>query len=323
MQYFGGMGERERTIVPRIDDDSDMFGMQFNQTLYYKDRVLEGSLEYGVSGFAGQTNRIRGTEQNTRYLAEGAWKPSLTPEEFYAGYARRIFGEAAQQEMQAAFRILEQNEEYLGWTGKGNFGCCGVIPEVAMANRIYRQPNPFDGPTDWEPFVQQSQQRIEYFTRGAELLRKALRHLDAASPKVSDGAREELNYLRSKTESYALLLDTLVKARKGYLGLEEAFRLYRANAERADLVRRLDASLAMFVEARETGRLTTETFALVIDHPSDLGVLYRANLFLVTGLELVEQTIRNIVNYHHGRDYTQLVAWDKIYREFPQFSSRR
>ena len=38
-----------------------------------------------------------------------------------------------------------------------------------------------------------------------------------------------------------------------------------------------------------------------------MGVLYRANLFLVTGLELVEQTMQNIVNYHHGREYTKLV----------------
>jgi len=71
MQYFGGMGERERTVIPRIDDDSDMFGMQFNQMLYYKDRVLEGSLEHGVAGFAGQTNRIRGTEQIPGTLRKG------------------------------------------------------------------------------------------------------------------------------------------------------------------------------------------------------------------------------------------------------------
>jgi hypothetical protein len=284
---------------------------------------LEGSLEHGVAGFAGQTNRIRGTEQNTRYLAEGAWKPSLTPEEFYAGYARSIFGEEAQPEMRAAFKVLEENEEYLGWTGKGNFGCCGVIPEVATAYHLYKQANPFDGPTDWEPFLKQSRERIEYFTRGAELLRKALGHLEAASPKVSPGAREELNYIRNKTESYALLLDTLVEARRGYVAFEEAFRLYKANAERSELVRRLDVSMALFTEARKMGRRTTEIFARVVDHPSDLRVLYRANLFLVMGLELVEQTMQNIVNYHHGREYTRSVAWDKIYRDFPQFSPSR
>ena len=63
-----------------------------------------------------------------------------------------------------------------------------------------------------------------------------------------------------------------------------------------------------------------QKFAEVIDHPSDLGVLYRANLFLVTGLELAEQTMRNIDNYHHGREYTSRVPWNKIYYDFPVFS---
>jgi hypothetical protein len=67
-------------------------------------------------------------------------------------------------------------------------------------------------------------------------------------------------------------------------------------------------------------RKATEKFAEVVDHPSDLGVLYRANLFLVTGMELVEQTMKNIDDFHHGRHYVKLVAWDKIYPEFPQFS---
>jgi len=199
-----------------------------------------------------------------------------------------------------------------------------VIPEVATAYRLYKQPNPFDGPEGWEGSVKQRQQRVEYFTRGGELLRKALGHLEAASPKVATGAREELNYLRNKTESYAGLLDTLVKAQQGYLAFEETFRLYKAkNIERADLVRRLGTVMERLAEARRLGRRTTETFALVADHPSDLGVLYRANLFLVTGLELVEETMRNIVNYHHGREYTRPVAWDKIYREFPRFSPER
>ncbi len=324
MQHFAGMGERERTIMPRIDDDGAMFGMQFNATLYYKDRVLQGSLEYGLAGFVGQTNRVRGTEHNTRYLAEGAWNPHLTPDDFYVGYAGKIFGEATKQDMVAAFKILEENEEYLGWRGQRNFHCCSPIPEVAIAYRLYKQPNPFDGPEGWERFIQQSGAKVEYFTHSLELLRKALRHLEAASPKVAPGAREELNYLRNKTESYALLLETLIESRRGYMAFAEAFRLWKEKSiERAELVGRLDESMAMFTEARKLGRHTTETFALVVDHPSDLGVLYRANLFLVTGLELAEKTMQNIINYHHGREYTMPVPWNKIYWEFPQFSPAR
>jgi hypothetical protein len=319
MGYFGGMGERERTLVPRMDDDSDMFGMQFNLNLYYKDRMLEGSLENGVSGFAGQLNRPRGTEQNYLYLAEGSWNPHLTPKEFYADYALRVFGQAAQKEMIAAFDTLEENEEYLGWTGRDNFGCCGVIPEVAMAYRLYRQPNPFDGPVGWNQFISTSHDQVRYFSHSVELLDRALESLNRASEQAAPHGRQELSYLRNKTESYALLLKTLITARRAYITFDAAFRLRKTPAE-PEFIRKLDESMALFSEARQLGRKTTEKFAEVNDHPSDLGVLYRANLFLVTGLELVEQTMQGIDAYHHGREYTRPVAWSKIYYDFPVFS---
>ena len=322
MQLFGGMGERERTIVPRLDDDSGMFGMQFNVGLYYKDRILQGSAENGVAGFAGQLNRPRGMEQNYRYLAEGAYNPKLTPKEFYDGYARRLFGEAAAAEMAKAFETLEANEEYLGWTQKGNFGCCGPIAEVSMAHRLYQQPNPFDGPKDWSRFINDSRDRVRYFTQAAENLQQALNLMKDAQPKVAPHGQEELRYLMNKTESYRMHLQTMMTARQAYIEFDEAFRLWNARTiDRAELVRRLDASMTLFDQARRMGRQTTEKFAEVIDHPSDMGVLYRANLFLVTGLELVEQTMQNIVNYHHGKEYTQLVPWNKIYYDFPQFST--
>jgi hypothetical protein len=321
MQLFGGMGERERTIVPRLDDDSGMFGMQFNVGLYYKDRVLEGSVENGVAGFAGQLNRPRGMEQNYRYLAEGAYNPKLTPKDFYEGYARRLFGEAAAPDMVKAFETLEANEEYLGWTQKRNFGCCGVIAEVAMAHNLYKQANPFDGPKDWNGFINSCHDLVQYYGRAAENLQRALDVMKAAAPKVAPHGQEELRYLMNKTESYRMHLETLVTVRKAYIALGEAFQMWNSKAiDRAELVRRLDASLAMFSEGRRMGRQTTEKFSEVIDHPSDMGVLYRANLFLVTGLELVEQTMQDIVNYHHGREYTKLVPWNKIYYEFPQFA---
>ncbi len=322
MEDFGGMGARERTLVPRMDDDSDMFGPQFNLNLYYKDRMLEGSLENGVAGFAGQLNRVRGTEQNTRYLAEGAWKPHLTPDAFYEEYARRIFGEKARGEMQAAFHKLEENEEYLGWTGRGNFGCCGVIPEVALAYRLYQQPNPFDGPENFAGFVKTSRERIEQYERSRELLGEALARLDAAAPLVSPRGRGEIEFLRNRTASYRMLLDTLVTARRAYIAFDEAFRL-RSQMPYTEFQRKLDASMALFTEARKKGRATTEKFAGFMDHDSDLGVLYRANLFLVTGMELVEQTMQDLVNFHHGRPYTRAVAWNKIYIDFPKFGRTR
>ena len=319
MEYFGGMGERERTLIPRLDDDSAMFAPQFSVNLYYKDRALEGSLENGVAGFAGQLNRVRGTEQNYRYLAEGAWNPHLKPDEFYREYARRIYGEAAQAEMREAFRLLEQNEEYLGWTGKGNFGCCGVPGEVSLARGLYKQPNPFDGPADWKRFVSGSRELVPFYEKSIENLKTVLSHLDKAAATVAPQGSQELRFLRNKTESYILLFTTWIAVRRAYVEFDEAFRL-RKQLNRAEFVRRLDRSMERFTEARQLGRRTTEKFAEFVDHPSDMGVLYRANLFLVTGLELVEQTMRNIVNFHHGRHYAEPVAWNKIYHDFPQFS---
>jgi hypothetical protein len=320
-QYFGGMGERERTVVPRLDEDNAMFGPQFNVNLYYKDRVLEGSLENGVAGFAGQMNRARGTEQNARYLAEGAWQPHLTPKEFYAGYIRRIYGEEAEQAMLTAYEALEEHEEALGWSGRVNFNCCGVIGEVSMAYGVYRQANPFDGPVKWAGFVKGSRQRIEQFSSSIGILRKALDALVKAGPRVAPQGREEWAYLHNKTEAYILFHQTLITARRAYIAYDEAFRLRKEDY--AEFLKRLDASMVLFSEARRLGRQTMEKFAEIVDHPSDMGVLYRGNLFLITGLEMVEQTMRNIVNFHHGRPYTEPVEWSRIYHDFPQFGPPR
>ena len=57
----------------------------------------------GLAGFASQVNRARGTETNTKFMAEGEWNPHLTPQEFYRNYATRIFGERALPNMLKAF----------------------------------------------------------------------------------------------------------------------------------------------------------------------------------------------------------------------------
>ena len=80
------------------------FAMQFNVGLYEFDRVLTGSVQYHVAGVAPQTGKTRGLEQNARYVADGAWNPRLTADQFYEGYLRRIFGNEALDEMLKAYR---------------------------------------------------------------------------------------------------------------------------------------------------------------------------------------------------------------------------
>ena len=221
--------------------------------------------------------------------------------------------------MISAFEALEDNEEYLGWVGQGNFNCCEVLPEISTAYQYYKQANPYEGPAGWRKFISESHDKIHYYSHSVKLLQTALRFLQTAAEKCFPKGKDELKYLLNKTESYSLHLQTLITARRAYIAYEEAFSKRNA-IPREEFLQKLDGSMDLFTQARESGRRTTEKFAEFVDHPSDLGVLYRANLFLVTGLELVEQTMRNIVNFHHGRTYVEPVAWNKIYVEFPQFS---
>ena len=112
------MGKRERTLEPRVDDDFDMMGMQFNVKQYsVKDRIFTDGLKNGLAGFAGQVNRLRGTETNSSFLTQAAWNPQLSPEEFYRDYSNRVFGPKAAPAMYRALMTLEENQKYVGYNG--------------------------------------------------------------------------------------------------------------------------------------------------------------------------------------------------------------
>jgi len=321
---YGGMGERERTLITRSDDDGSMLGMQFSVNMYYKDRTFEGALENGVAGHTTQVNRARGMEHNEKFMAEGAWKPHLTPDEFYRNYVGRIFGTAAAPEALKAYQTLEENEEYLGWTGRGNFGCCGVPSDISIIQSYSEQGNPYDGPTfaGWAGFLDHARDDSRYFVRSAELLRQALAHFEQADKQVAPGARSELAYLRNKTEAYALHLDTLVQLETAYLEFDAAFRA-RAAGNPADFMKRLDHSLEMFREAHRMSVAQATKFSEIIDDPSDLGVLYRINVYMIDGTDIVLKFMQNIDAFHHGQPYLNPVPLEKIFVLLPRIKHGR
>ena len=324
MGDYGGMGERERTLITRSDDDGSMLGMQFSVNMYYKDRTFEGALENGVAGHTTQVNRARGMEHNEKYMAEGAWKPHLKPDEFYGDYVRRIFGEAAAPEALKAYQILEANEEYLDWTGRGNFPCCGVPREIGIIQSYSEQGNPYDGPTfaGWAGFLDHARDQALYYTHAAGLLRQALGHFEQADKQVAPGARSELAYLRNKTEAYAMHLETMVQLERAYLEFDAAFQA-RAAINPADFMKRLDHSLEMFREAHQMSIAMATKFAEIIDDPSDLGVLYRINVYMIDGTDIVEQFMQNINDFHHGKHYLSPVPLQKIFAPLPRIQSGR
>ncbi len=316
---FGGMGKRERTLEPRVDDDFDMMGMQFNVKQYsVKDRIFTDGLKNGLAGFAGQVNRLRGTETNSSFLTQAAWNPQLSPEEFYRDYSNRVFGPKAAPAMYRALMTLEENQKYVGYNGYSYYytmmNCCTSLPEVSVAHRYFLQPNAFDGPTipEWTSFVRAAPDTIARFEAYIGNLNKALDALRAAQPDVAPQGEYELRYMINRTESYRDYIASLVTLRKAFLAFDKAFQ-DRPQLSHDQFVAALTRALDECAEANRQVQAVTREYAAMMDHPSDLGVLYHLNARAILGFDLIYQTLQNIVNFHAGKPYLQHVPWERLY----------
>ena len=117
MQYYDGIEGRELLVMPRMDDDGCSLHMQLSTMLYDRDEIISGGARYGVAGVVGQSCKERGLECNVRYIAEGAWNPKIQSQSFYEGYLGRLFGPDALDTLLKAYRLLEENDKALGWSG--------------------------------------------------------------------------------------------------------------------------------------------------------------------------------------------------------------
>jgi len=323
MSCFAGMGERERIIQPRVDDDFDMLGMQFSVRQYAeKDRIFTDGINNGLTGVAGQLERARGTEFNSSFLAQAAWEPGLTPEKFYRDSAERIFGKEAADDMFAAFMKLEENQSLLGYYeydgGYGVLLCCSGIREVNAAHQYWRQKNPYAGPLmrSWRKLMAGSADMIVRREASIVKLNEALTHLKAARAKVAPQGSYELGYLINRTEVFRNALIGLNTFRRGMMIFDEAFRL-RPALDEADFVARLQASLGPLRQGHEELKEATRKYSQIVDHVCDLAVLYHLNARVVLGTDLTIQLLQNVVNYHAGRPYLQKVPFEHLFPPRP------
>ena len=248
-------------------------------------------------------------------LAEAGWKPNLTYQEFYKDYSERLFGAAAASDMDDAFLTLEQNQAYIGY---GNYGfstmnCCGYLPEVNAARLYSQQPDPYDGPAtaSWKRFIIDSPDAIVRYEGSIQLLNQALGSLHTALPNVAPRGRYELQYLINRTESYRDYMQSLITIRKAYLDFDAAFQ-QKSNISQDQFVARLNACLHEFELADRQVRTATGEYAKMMDHPSDLGVLYQLNIRAVLGFKLVLQWMRDVVSFQEGKPYLTQVPWEKL-----------
>jgi hypothetical protein len=318
MQIFGGEGDRERTIEPRVDDDFEMMGMQFNVREFTQDKIFSDGLKNGLTGFAGQVDRARGTETNSLFLAEAAWTPNLTPEDFYKDYAQRMFGAKAAPKMYEALMTLEDNQTYLGYNRYPYFDwmlhCCTSLPAVNVAHRYFLQGNAFDGPTlpDWNSLMNAIPDANARFEGSMALLSKALDSMRAAQPDVAPQGEYELRYMINRTQAFHDFIGSLVTMYKAYQSFDHAFRI-RNRVSQDDFVAALNTALEGFHNAGLQAQAATREYTELMDSPSDLGVLYHLNAQVVLGFDLVYQTFRNIVNYHEGKPYLDHIEWERLF----------
>jgi hypothetical protein len=337
MELFGGMGSRERFLVPRLDDDASEFGMQFNVGLYHHDRVLQGSVQHGVAGVVPQTGRFRGMEHNAKFIADGAWHSDLTPDGFYVDYATRVFGPAAMPSVIKAFRTLEEHERSLGWRGLFNFLNYGDTNDIAIMRRFRSQERPFDGPTfeNWtvtnevadaaqaadvdarrkllSPWIQSCENRQSRYAGSIALLEKSAGYLETARPAVLPGSRGELEYLIFKAQTYQGHLKAIRLLLQGYVAYDRAFRS-KLRAAKIDMLEEFDRCESLFRAARDQVRGTTEQMAAspFVKDESEKYILFRYNVRFLMPISEFCKFIRNVVNYHHGQPYWEKVDWDVI-----------
>ncbi len=321
MSYFGGMGQRERTMTPYLDDDCDMLGMQFNVGVYtQKDRIFTDGVKYGLTGVAPWMAQPRGTEANSSFLAEAAWQPQLTMEEFYKEYSVRLFGAKAAPDMYQAFLTLEENQAYLVGGQITTMGCCGALSEVHLAYKYSLQDNPYDGPTiaGWTYFIGHAPHENVMFEGSMRLLDKALRSMSAAKSNVEPPGRPELAYLINRTKAYRDVMRAEVTEREAFLAFDRAFRTRDAVSDE-QFVANLEGSLKLFETACQQARIATTEYAEIIDYPSDLETLYTLNAGTLMGFDLIRQWMQKIVHFNQGKPYMEHVPFEHIYPIKPQW----
>lgn len=284
MEHFDGMPGRETFLVPRLDDDMNEFAMQFNVALYEFDRVLTGSVQYQVSGIAPQTGKLRGLEQNARFIAEGTWNPSLTTDQFYESYLRSIFGNEALDEMLPAYHIFQENEKALEWWGLWNF--CNYAPPVwtGIVKDFRADPLKREGVV-WLD-------KRDGFVTAIVRLQDALGHLKQAEGKVLPGAKHELEYVIFKTESYILHLQTIMAIQEGGVAYNRVVK-EKTEGNTEEALKWCDPCQASFLKARGLARKTAELLAANVEDPDEKYILFRYNVYVLAPIEaLCEEAAR-------------------------------
>jgi hypothetical protein len=185
---------------------------------------------------------------------------------------------------------------------------------VNAVHKYFQQKNPFAGPNvrAWQHLIAQSPAFIAKREGSIRLLNEALELLRSAAPKVAAPSRHELDYLINRTESYRDLFAALNIYRRGMVNFDSAFR-HKEQLGEESFAAELESSLVTMRQGFDQLKSATGKFSEIVDHVSDLAVLYELNSRLILGTELSLQFLQNIVNYHTGKPFLTEVPFERLY----------
>ena len=314
LYIFQQIKGRECAIMPRAADDGSLLGLQFPMWQYHADGFLASQAENGTNGLITQISQVRGNEHTIKYLADGMWNPEMTPERFYQDYSEKVFGEEAAPLMAEAFKILEENDEYLGGRGQGNMNW-NMLPGqigVLQSFKDFKQPfhkAPFD-----KKFINYYRGVADQFKQAVDNLTQGIKRFKKASSLATDSGRRELAYMTKRTKSYRSHLLTLI----------EITDLYEHYLNVFDLLGDLDTFRKAFTdlveEAKKIEKRAEETAGYLTDnveHVTDLGMLWVISHTMGVGSRCLRQYLENILAFYQGREYWNKVDWDIMFGNSP------
>jgi hypothetical protein len=183
-----------------------------------------------------------------------------------------------------------------------------------------KQSYPFEGPDlpNWSvkestasPYIGYCAYRSDRMRQGIQNLERAVTLLEQSRSSVPSGAKEELEYLVFKTDTYILHLQMTKAMLDSFVAYDKAFRAKR-QGNKQQLLDNLESSEFMFTQARKLAQETAEQIAKRTTDPTELYILFRYNVRVILPLGEFGKFLKNVVNFHHGQPYWEKVNWDVI-----------
>jgi hypothetical protein len=285
MHFYDGIEDRELIVMPRIDHDGCELQMQLNLIQYEEDEIISGAAKYGLSGIVGQLNKERGLEINTRYVAEGAWDPTITVQDFYKSYLSRVFGSKTAESLSEAYLLLDRE---LGWASE--FTIINNRINKGIHHKIFKGYRYFH----LFPLAQKSRQPLkdaEKIQSNSLLLKKkaekgyrALKMIRPMLEEVPPGSREELQYVIYKVENFNTYMEVVALLAKAKATILHAYAVQKEGDIDA-YKQQLQACKKIHDQADELARTCAQQMIPYCNDPTERYLLFRYNQNVIGSIE--------------------------------------